>query len=122
VFGPAIQAEASGIPIGLEEAYEYYFIAFKDKTLWIDLRDGQLYNQGHIAGAVNIPLYVLKDKLNLVPKDRHLVLYCQDTDCDLGKTGSEVLIENGFSRGKIRVFSGGIKQWRSAGYPVEKKA
>ncbi len=121
VFGPPADKETIGIPIGLEEAYSHYFTLFRDKSLWIDLREPPLYKKSHIEGAINIPLYELKASLNAVPKDKHLVLYCQDTECDLGETGSVILIENGFEKGRVRVFSGGISEWALAGYPISKK-
>lgn len=118
-FGPAVDGQASGIPIELEEAYEYYFVVFKDKTVWIDLRDTPLYKEAHIKDAVNIPAYKLKDKLDLIPRDKNVVLYCEGVDCDLGQVGAKILIENGYKRGMIRVFSGGMAVWKEAGYPTD---
>jgi rhodanese-related sulfurtransferase len=118
VFGPPADKEAQGIPIGLEEAYSHYFTLFHNKTFWIDLRDPAQYKVSHIKGAVNIPLHELKASLNLIPKDKHIILYCEDTECGLGETGSVVLIENGFERGRVRVFSGGLSEWSQASYPI----
>jgi len=118
-FGPAANGEVLGIPVELEEAYEHYFKLFKDSSLWIDLRDTPLYNESHIEGAINIPVHELKSKLNLIPKDKNLILYCQGKDCDLGQVGAKILIENGYKRGRVRVFSGGTAQWKEAGYPTD---
>jgi rhodanese-related sulfurtransferase len=119
VFGPPADKETQGIPIDLEEAYSHYFTLFHDKTFWIDLRDPVQYKASHIKGAVNIPLHELKASLNLIPKDKHIILYCEDTECGLGETGSIVLIENGFERGRVRVFSGGLSEWSQASYPIQ---
>jgi rhodanese-related sulfurtransferase len=119
VSGPGSNEVIAGIPINLEEAYNNYFILFRGETLWLDLRDRPLYEKSHIKGAINIPLHELKDSLNKISKDKHIILYCSGLDCKLGQPGSEILINNGFKRGMIRIFSGGIAEWQEAGYPTD---
>jgi len=118
-FGPSVAGDISGIPIDLKEAYEHYFVLFNGESLWIDLRDAPIYKERHIKGAINIPAHELKNKLDKIPNDKHLILYCEGEDCDLAQVGAKILIENGYKRGRIRVFSGGIAQWQAAGYPTD---
>ncbi len=42
----------------------------------IDVRTAAEYEEGHIPGAVNIPLRTLADNLDQVPTDEHVVVYC----------------------------------------------
>ena len=44
----------------------------------IDVREGDEYRRGHIAGAINVPMSVLVTKINKVvfDKDREIYLYC----------------------------------------------
>lgn len=46
-------------------------------ALLIDVREPHEYGAGHIPNAVNIPLSQLNNKLNDIPKDHKVLLYCQ---------------------------------------------
>lgn len=47
-------------------------------TIFLDVRSPQEYNEGHIDGAILIPLYELKYKIeNIIPnKDTIIIAYC----------------------------------------------
>ncbi len=89
-------------------------------AMLIDARSPELYLDGHIAGAVSLPLLeidsVLPAFLGQVPKDRVMITYCSGFGCpdsfDLGL----LLLENGYR--DVRVFEGGYPEWRDAGLPV----
>jgi len=119
LLGEPIPACAEPLPINLEEAYEHYFLLFKDKTVWVDARDEEDYNQGHIKGAVNVPLSELKDRLQFLSKDKEIVLYCESLSCTQSTEAGRILIENGFKQGKIKVFTEGYNAWKEAAYPTE---
>ena len=88
--------------------------------LVVDARNPELFAQGHIAGAVLLPLAdidaVLPDFLGRIPRDQVIITYCSGFGCpdsfDLGVR----LIESGFR--DVRVFEGGYPEWRDAGLPV----
>ena len=47
--------------------------------LIIDVREPEEYERGHVEGAINIPPSEIMsgtDKLNNVPKDAQIILYC----------------------------------------------
>lgn len=44
--------------------------------LLLDVRDRNAFAQGHIRGALSVPLPELKAFMTLLPKDRELVTYC----------------------------------------------
>ena len=50
----------------------------KSSFLIIDVRSEQEYNEGHINGAINIPLYEIKTLLPKCVKDKKqcIILYC----------------------------------------------
>ena len=43
---------------------------------FVDVRDVQSYNQGHIPGAVNIPLAELESHLNELNPNQWIITYC----------------------------------------------
>jgi len=56
--------------------------AFKDamttaNALVIDVREEGEYAEGHIEGAINIPLRSLSDNLDKIPTDRQVFVYCK---------------------------------------------
>jgi rhodanese-related sulfurtransferase len=101
--------------ISLSQAYELY----KDKILFVDARDPEEYEDGHIAGAINLPLFHIEKylgNLSSVDKNEPLVAYCEGADCDMSiRLGNEL-----FSKGyrKVFVFLGGWEEWQKANYPV----
>ncbi len=43
----------------------------------VDVREAQEYAQGHVKGAVNVPLSQLRQRLDEIPRDRPVYLYCR---------------------------------------------
>lgn len=48
----------------------------KEDIFLIDVRTESLYAEGHIPGAVNMPLEKLSFMVDQIPKDKKIVLYC----------------------------------------------
>lgn len=44
--------------------------------VYIDLRDTFAFEKSHIQGALHVPLEMLSTKMDLLPKDRPIILYC----------------------------------------------
>ncbi|MBI5141893.1 MAG: sulfurtransferase [Nitrospirae bacterium] len=42
----------------------------------VDVRDEQEYAEGHIPGAVNIPVEVFATKSEILPKEKKIIVYC----------------------------------------------
>jgi uncharacterized membrane protein YdjX (TVP38/TMEM64 family) len=72
--------------------------------------------QGHIEGALNVPLEVLEERLAALGDDpeRPIVLVCR-TDRRSAKAAG-VLARNGFA--EVHVVQGGMTAWHAAGWPV----
>jgi rhodanese-related sulfurtransferase len=92
----------------------------KDAVI-IDARLPELYVQGHIPGAVNIPfenLAVYLGKLSAISKDTMVVTYCDGGDCELSYDLAEYMIQHGYQ--KVFEYQGGWADWIAAGLPVTK--
>jgi rhodanese-related sulfurtransferase len=104
------------VPILLDEVQQL----MTEGGLLIDARTPELFEVGHIEGAISLPLVdiedVLSDFIRRIDKDRIVVTYCSGFGCpdsfDLGMR----LIEAGYS--DVRVFEGGYPEWRDAGLAV----
>lgn len=82
----------------------------------IDVRPPEEYEQGHISGALNIPLDKLKLQLRQLPRDREVVAYCRGPWCVLSYEAVARLRKAGI---KARRLEDGLPEWRRAGLPVE---
>ena len=82
----------------------------------IDVRPPEEYAQGHIAGALNVPLSKLKQRLKGLPRDREIVAYCRGPWCVLSYEAVARLRKAGI---KARRLEDGLPEWRRAGLPVE---
>ncbi|MGF1773151.1 FAD-dependent oxidoreductase [Vibrio wakamikoensis] len=76
----------------------------------LDVRNpGELENVGFIEGAINIPVDQLRGRMNELPKDKEIVIYCQ-----VGLRGNVAyrqLVNNGF---KARNLIGGYRTYKFA--------
>jgi rhodanese-related sulfurtransferase len=89
------------------------------KSIILDVRRPEEYNEGHIKGAVNVNWQnpeEFKEKAAKLDKTKPVYLYC------LGGVRSEkaadYLIKSGFKQ--VVGLDGGIKAWNEAGKPVTK--
>lgn len=124
IYGPKPPPGQEPLIVYLEEAYRHYFLLFDNDTVWIDVRGKKAYANNHIQGALGIPLSDLEYNLDRVPKNKEIIFYCERTweggKCDASISAARILIKNGFSAGKIKVFEDGYGAWEDAGYPIEK--
>lgn len=72
-FGQAKYKDTSEVPrIELADAKA----AFDDKSaVFVDSRPAEAYKDGHVAGAVNIPLGST-DNFSSLPKGKKIIVYC----------------------------------------------
>lgn len=82
----------------------------------IDVRGAAEWNEGHIPGAVNIPLGTLADHLDELTHDRPVVLHCQGGG--RSSIGASILKAHGFE--DVVNLVGGFGEWSRAGNPVER--
>jgi rhodanese-related sulfurtransferase len=72
------------------------------------VRDPEEFARGHVEGATSIPLNSLRGRMNELPRDRQIMVYCS-----VGQRSyyaSRALRLNGFS---ARNVSGGITNYRA---------
>jgi rhodanese-related sulfurtransferase len=81
----------------------------------LDVRPPEEYAQGHVAGALNVPLDRLQERLKDLPPDREVVAYCRGPWCVLSFEAVARLREAGFAARRLQ---DGLPEWRRAGLPV----
>lgn len=102
--------------ITVDEAYEIFL---EDKNyLFLDARSKDKYDSNHIEGAINIPLAEIENRLDEIPVDRLVIVYCDCTDhCNKSEPAAKILMENGFNQ--VNVIEGrAFSDWEEKGYPI----
>jgi rhodanese-related sulfurtransferase/DNA-binding transcriptional ArsR family regulator len=81
----------------------------------LDVRPVPEYQAGHIPGAVSIPVEELAGRINELPTDTEIVVYCRGEYCVLAYDAVRLLTDRG--RRAIRL-NDGMLEWRLADLPV----
>ena len=84
-----------------------YFEDLENSYL-IDVRQREIFEISTIEGAVNIPIAQLRNRINEVPRDKKVILFC-----NTGYTSynaSRILIQNGFNN--VYSLCGGISLYK----------
>lgn len=100
------------IRIGVKQVYEDMQ---KDQPRYflLDVRTQEEYDYGHIEGAYLIPINELDQRLDELPQDRPIVIYCRTGN--RSARAADILINNGF---KEVYDMGGIRDWIAKDYPI----
>ena len=98
----------------VDEAYQAYI--GNDNYLFVDVRTVSEYEDGHIEGAILIPLSEIDNRLSELPRDRPIIVYCNGSSCNRSGAAAEFLINNGFT--EVYDLGGiGINEWIEKNYP-----
>ncbi len=112
---PAAQPEALDLPVDINPA-KTNEIRNRDDVVILDVREDWEYAEGHVPGAVWIPLGELPTRLNDIPKDKTVVAVC--------RSGNRSSQATSFLRGQgfdnVHNMTGGMNDWQQAGYDIEK--
>jgi rhodanese-related sulfurtransferase len=85
----------------------------KDSLVIVDARSQEEYREGHIPGAISLPLgevnYMIDDFLSSVSPDKMIVTYCAGVECYDSHELAEILNSVGYAQ--VQVFAGGFPEW-----------
>ena len=81
----------------------------------LDVRPADEFQQGHLPGALNIPLAQLERRLAELPPDREIVAYCRGAWCVLSFEAVAALRQRGY---RARRLEDGFPEWKVSGLPI----
>src|SRR5258708_5061384 len=81
----------------------------------LDVRPEDEFRQGHLPGALSIPLAQLERRLAELSPDREIVAYCRGAWCVLSFEAVAALRQRGF---RARRLEDGFPEWKVAGLPI----
>ncbi len=108
-----------GIEIGIVDlARELYD---SGEYIFVDARSPEDYEEGHIKGAVSLPVGQFEEKIaafmERYPPEASIVTYCSGRTCEDSHHLAESLMEFGYD--KISVLIDGFPGWEAEGHPIE---
>lgn len=80
----------------------------------LDVRTPDEFSLGSLPGAINIPLDEIRDRIDEIPKDKPVYVFCA-----VGLRGYlayRILVQHGYD--KVRNLSGGLKIYKAATAPI----
>ena len=81
----------------------------------VDVRTAEEFREGYIPGAINIDLQQLQNKLNKIPKDKPVIVYCRSGN--RSSFATNILNQSGYTE----VYDlGGIIDWARQGLPIKR--
>ncbi|MED1738093.1 rhodanese-like domain-containing protein [Bacillus swezeyi] len=87
-----------------------------EKYFLVDVRNGPSeFKKVTIKDAQMIPEQDLPNRLNDIPKDKEIIVYCWDVWCNTAAKAAKFLLENGY---QVKELTGGIAAWREMNFPV----
>lgn len=87
------------------------------RGVWVDPRSVSEFREGHIPGAVHLPLERARDEHSRLEDYTTIVVYGEDYNSPLAHALSKTLLELGYD--DVRTLRGGLRAWQAAGNPVE---
>jgi rhodanese-related sulfurtransferase len=96
----------------------------QSQTIFIDARDGEQYQEGHIPGAYEFDYYhpeaQLSTVLPLCQIAQRVLVYCHGGDCEDSILAAVFLRDAGqVPAGKFAIYGGGFTEWSTNNLPVE---
>ena len=92
-------------------------------VVFVDARDDQHYQAGHIPGAWQFDHYraerYLPAVLPVCLNAQRVVVYCTGGACEDSEFAAIMLRDAGIPRENLFVYAGGITEWTAQGRPVE---
>lgn len=102
-------------PVIQPQEYKTRFLDGKQPHTLVDVRTAEEYRDGYIPGAINISVQELGSKLNKIPKDKPVIVYCRSGS--RSSHAAQSLIAAGYSE----VYDlGGLFEWSRQGLPLKR--
>lgn len=109
-------AEAAGVSYTEVSAAEARRLIAEKRPFILDVRTPREFQDGHIPGAVLIPVQQLAERVTEISqyRDRDIFIYCRSGN--RSTVAAEILHRAGFR--SVFNLRHGILEWQAAGYPV----
>lgn len=119
-----VEREGFHLVTGPEAIRVFQDPGYQQETIaFIDARDDDAYQAGHVPGAYQLDRYhaekYLPTAYPVCQQAQQLVIYCHGGDCEDSLFTAKLLRDAGIPKEKISIFVGGWSEWSTNGQPVE---
>ena len=91
------------------------------KAVFIDARSRENYEDGHIKGALSLPVGQFDESIDAFhdqySTSSSIVTYCSGRTCEDSRRLADLLFDEGYTN--VTVMIDGYPGWESEGYPIE---
>jgi rhodanese-related sulfurtransferase len=95
----------------------------RELVVFLDARDDQHYQEGHVPGAYQFDHYRAENHLaTILPVCQtadQIVIYCNGGLCEDSEFSALMLAEAGVPKDKLWIYGGGMVEWKTNNLPVE---
>ena len=113
IKGPEYEAKVETVKMPVQDLAALIKSGAEDFVI-VDVRDEQEYAEGHIPGAVNIPVASFASKSIILDKKKRIIIYCN------GGERSNKAYRKLMKLGYKKRFQALFTDWEEAGQEIEK--
>jgi len=109
-----VEGRRAGRKVGPQETVQ---LLNHDEAQVVDIRERKDFNEGHIKGAIHIPMAQLSEKTSQLQKYQDKLIILADKAGQHSGMAGKQLQKDGFNVARL---AGGMLDWRGASLPVSK--
>ncbi len=116
LFVPPHNPAASDLP--MVTAREVRDSLGSPEVVLVDARPGEAFSRETLPGSVSLPLHANWDEtlIDRLRKVGFVVVFCSDAHCYTSREVALALRARGLTG--VKVFPGGVKEWKGLGFPM----
>ena len=105
--------------IGIITKEEVKELIGSENVIILDVRDLPDYRKEHLPGALHMFISDMDKRAPVeLDKNKTIIIYSEDFNCPASAMAVQRLSSLGYD--ELRDYSGSFKDWKEAGYPLEK--
>lgn len=86
-------------------------------AVFVDVRSGQEFTAGHIAGAISLTSPELETRLSALPVGTAVIAYGDAAKPDSAVRAAQIFMDLGYPQ--VIALDGGWQAWQQVGFPIE---
>lgn len=115
VFGPGKIDDTDVKKVLYQQMMEMSQAEGSDKAMIVDVRMPAKYQEGHIPGAINVPLTEIRPQHPQLNNKRPIIVYSSSWADGFSNSAAKKLLLSGYDKDRVYDFRGGLDYWIKEG-------